>query len=280
MEKLYRENKSSGMDIICQRGQVEILDYYLPIYNSLADGIPVVDEISASLDFSQGNDAIPKAIASTYTPIHKACDIGNMNTISHIYKFYKDKEVPFELDINYQDEISGENCALIACRNGNYSMIRFLHTTCHANFYLINKLGESAVQILSASNKKRNLKEFHECLVYLITQVGVEYTYNCEETLLLIDNDKSVQFFQTKLREKGIFIDKLELEEKNKLVKPEQIRSIEEASLDPYYGKDFDFKKLYTDIMKDQENEEISVISPESRRATPFTSILNELPPA
>lgn len=281
MEKLLQEQKSSAIDLICQRGNVDLLNYYLPIFCSSCETLPIVtEELSLSLDFSQNNNGIPKVIQSTYTPIHKACDLGHLHVISNVCKYFKDKPiVPLELDIDYQDETTGENCALIACKTGNYSMIRFLHTTCHANFFLNNKLGECAVQILAASNKRKNLKEFHECMVYLINQIGVEFTHNYEETLLLIDNEKTVLFFEKKLKEKGIEIDKEELEEMNKLVKPEQIRSIEEASLDPYYGTNFNFKKLYNDVMKDPENEEISVISGESRNNTPFTSVLNDLPP-
>ena len=277
MEKLLQEQKTSGIDIICQRGQEDMLDYYLPIYDSLIIDEPKIEEISVSLNLYQSSNDISKIITSTYTPIQKACDLGNLNILAHVYRYYKDKQAPFELDINYQDETSGENCALISCKVGNYSMIRYLYSTCHANFYIINKAGECAAQILAASNKKSSLSEFHECFVYLINIVKVDFTHNCEEILLLLDNEKAINFFEKKLRERGIDIEKSEIEDKNRLIKPQQVRSIQEARLDPYYGKDFDFKKLYVDIMKESEAEDISIISPESRRTTPFASLINDL---
>ena len=280
MEKLLKESKTSAMDIICQRGNTELLDYYLPFFCESSESLPVTEEFSVSLDFSQNNNVNPKPIPSAYTPIQKACELGHLSIISHAHKYFLDKPTtPQELDIDYQDDISGENCALIACKTGNYSMIRFLHSTCHGNFFLMNKLGETAVQVLAASNKKKVLREFHESMVYLINVVGVNFTHNHEEIMLLIDGEKTVQFFERKLREKGIRVDKTELEEENKLVKLEQYRSAEETRLDPYYGKDFSFRRLYEDVMKDPANSEISVISEESRNTTPFTSVLNELPP-
>ena len=279
MEKLLKEYKISGMDIICQRGNTELLDYYLPFFCESSESLPMTEEVSVSLDFSQSKNNNPRPIPSSYTPIQRACEIGHLSIISHIYKYFLDKPTtPHELDIDYQDDTSGENCALIACKTGNYSMIRFLHSNCHGNFFLKNKLGETGVQILAASNKKKPVKEFHESMVYLINVVGVNFTHNHEEIMLLIDNEKTVQFFEKKLREKGIDIDKRELEEENKMVKLEQVRSIEEVRLDPYYGKDFNFRELYEDVMKDPGNEDISVISGESRDTTPFTSVLNELP--
>jgi len=35
--------------------------------------------------------------------------------------------VPHEFDVNYVDDYTGENCALIAARNGNLEMIDYLY---------------------------------------------------------------------------------------------------------------------------------------------------------
>lgn len=281
MEKIFLEQKISAIDLICTRNCVDILDYYLPHYEKTFEDSPLIEEVSQSLNFTNNAEEIkPKILISTFTPIHKACEIGNLNIISHVHKYFKDKPTtPYTLDLDYQDETTGENCSLISCRAGNYTMIRFLHTTCRTNFRLLNKLGENAVQILAASNKKKNFKDFYECLVYLAINAGVDLSHNYEETLLLLESEKAILFYQKKLKEKGIEIDKYELEEKYKLVRIEQVRSLEEEKLDSYQGSEFNFIKLYSDIMQGTDVEEISEIDLHSRNATPFTSVLNELPP-
>ncbi|OMJ94426.1 hypothetical protein SteCoe_2480 [Stentor coeruleus] len=281
MEKIFLDQKTSAIDLICTRNCVDILDYYLPYYEKSFEYCPLIEEVSQSLNFTSNTEVVkPKIIISTYTPIHKACEIGNMNIISHIHKYFKEKAIiPYTLDLDYQDENSGENCSLISCRTGNYTMIRFLHTTCQTNFRLLNKLGENAVQILAASNKKKNFKDFYESLVYLVINAGVDLSHNYEETLLLLESEKAILFYQKKLKEKGIEIDKYELEERYKLVRIEQVRSLEEEKLDSYQGSEFNFIKLYSDIMQGTDADEISAIDTHSRNATPFTSVLNELPP-
>ncbi|OMJ96047.1 hypothetical protein SteCoe_429 [Stentor coeruleus] len=281
MEKIFNEQKTSAIEIICMRNCPDILDYYLPIYEKTCSEEVVIEEVVESLNFTNNTEERKsRIIGSTYTPVQRACELGNLNIISRIYKYYKEKSfIPIALDFDYQNETTGENCPLISCRTCNYTMIRFLHTTCQANFRLLNKQGENAVQILAAANKKKNFKEFYECMVYLVLSVGVDFTYNYEETLLLLETEKSIMFFEKKLKEKGIEIDKSFLEEKYQLIKVDQPRPLKEEQLDDYQGKDFNFVKLYDEVMSDADYEDVSVILKDSRNATPFVSILNDLPP-
>lgn len=280
MEKLFNDQRTSAIEIICMRNCPDILDYYLPIYEKNCGDGAVIEEVVESLNFTNNTEERKsRRIGSTYTPVQKACELGNLNIISRIYKYYKEKAfIPAALDFDYQDETTGENCPLISCRTCNYTMIRFLHTTCQANFRLLNKQGENAVQILAAANKKKNFKNFHESMVYLILNVGVDFTHNYEETLLLLEIEKSISFFEKKLKEKGIEIDKYDLEQKYQLTRIEQPRPLIEAKLDVYQGRDFNFVQLYDDVMSDTDHEEVSAIFKDSRNATPFVSILNELP--
>ncbi|OMJ65551.1 hypothetical protein SteCoe_38011 [Stentor coeruleus] len=281
METLFNEQKTSAIEIICTRNCPDILDYYLPLYENNSGDEVVIEEVVESLNFTNTTEERKsRRIVSTYTPVQKACELGNLNIISRIYKYYKEKPfIPIALDFDYQDETTGENCPLISCRICNYTMIRFLHTTCQANFRLLNKLGENAVQILAAANKKKNFKDFYECFVYLVLNVGVDFTHNYEETLLLLETEKSINFFEKKLKEKGIEIDKYDLEEKYQLIRINQPRPLKEELLDVYQGRDFNFVKLYDDVMSDTDREEISGIFMDSRNTTPFVSILKDLPP-
>ncbi|OMJ68836.1 hypothetical protein SteCoe_33592 [Stentor coeruleus] len=278
MERLFLDQKTSAIDEICIANCPEILDYYLPYYEKSYISRHDIEDVTESLDLSNNaEETKPKSIVSTYTPIQKSCELGYINMISHIYKYFKDKNIPFTLDIDYQDDSSGENCPLIACRTGNYTMIRFLYETCKGNFRVLNKQGENAVQILAASNKNKKLKDFYDCLAYLVINVGVDFSHNCEETLLLLESEKCISFFQRKLKEKGIEINKREIEEKYKLVKVEQAKSLEERKLDDVKGKMFNFTKLFNDLMQESCRDEISCIDGDSQVDVSFSSEFGEI---
>ncbi|CAG9326995.1 unnamed protein product [Blepharisma stoltei] len=213
MENLFESQHTSGMEIICKHGTIDLLEYYLPIYLKNYQAKPAQKAIeSLTVDFEK-----PQLIefndGSTYTPLHIACEKGHISIVSYIYNYFKDlKNYPVELDIEYQDEKTGENCALIACRIGHYAMIKFLHETCDANFKALNKKNEGAIQICAAASKKMPLKAYYECITYLVEQVGLDISYKYEETLLLTDSRPISKYIENQLKKVGINVTKEELE--------------------------------------------------------------------
>ena len=280
-EKVLANQGTSLIEILCLRGNTELLEFYLPNYHPVSKDVTNNDQ-TVSI-FLTGNSSRAESIDEkrskiTLTPIQKACEQGNINIIACVYKYYKaQSSVPNELNLNYLDDINGENCALIACRNGNYSIIRFLNQTCHCNFRIINKLGETAIQILAASNNKKPLKEFHECLVYLVNQAGVDILYNYEETIILIHCERSIVFLEKKLSEKGVQIDKEEIDAKNRIMKVQHIKSMVEEKLDTFAGKNFNFCSMYQEYMED-ESDQLSNISSMKNDAV-FDSLASDLVP-
>lgn len=270
-DSLLVEQGSSLIEIICTRGNTEILQYYLPYYTPEHNDL-VVEEFSESLNFTNNcEEIIKKKPISSHTAVQKACEQGNINILGFIFKYYEGKvSIPMQLDIEYQDESSGENCALIACRKINYAMIKFLHQVCKSNFRLLNKQGENAVQIMAATHKRCEVKDFYECFVYLVNQVGVDIMYNYEETLLIIQCDKTAKFFEKKLMEKGISIKKNEIEKHYEIVKPDYVKSVVEEKIESLATKNIGFCTLYGEVM--DKDEELSFIEP--KQDTPFTSIL------
>ena len=274
-ETLLFDQGSSLIDIICTRGNTELLEYYLPNFTSNPN--PYLNEDATySLNLSNNGDEYKEKIykknPNNYTAVQKACEIGSINILSYIYKYFESRaEVPYELDIHHQDEISGENCALIACRRANYTMIKFLHMTCKANFRIFNKQGENALQILAATNQRTPVKDFHEIFVYLVNFAGVDLLYNYEETLLLVSCDRTVKFIKKRFRERGISFDKEKIEEKNMLVRVEHVRTHVEEKIDMLSGKDIPFCRLFGEVM--DHDDEISNIDP-YQKETPFSSIL------
>jgi hypothetical protein len=266
----------SLIELICTRSNSEFLDYYLPFYiplNSEAQAEEASDTINLTKATELTKIKSPKP-RSASTAIQKACELGNLNILSFVFKYFKEKPVPIQLDINFQDENTGENCALVACRKVNYVMIKYLHSTCKCNFRVLNKQGENALQILAASNKKIPVKTFHECFVYLVNLTGVDFLYNYEETVLLLNCQKTINFFESKLKTKGIEIDKTLVEEKNKIMKVEYVKSLVEQKIDSFEGLDYNFCTMYEEIMK--SDDDISDIGRASREWTPFASILGD----
>ena len=276
-DTLLNEQNSCLLDIICTRGSKNLIEYFIPFAKTNCIDSLLIEK-TESLSFTLDEPKILKKIPSSYTPIQKACEQGNINAISCVYKYFKDKpEIPYQLDLEYQDENNGENCALISCRKANYMMIKYLHSFCHCNFAIINKQGENALQVLSASNKKKQVKDFHECFVYLVNVVSVDILYNYEETLLLINCYKTITFLEKKLSDKGIQLDKSEVEDRYKIIRIDQRKSIVEEKIDSFQGKNLDFCTLYEKIMEKDEDE-LSCINTENRSGTPFTSIIGNIP--
>ena len=122
------------------------------------------------------------------------------------------------------------------------------------------------------------MKEFHESFVYLVLQVGVDILRNYEEILLLLENEKSIMFYEKKLQEKGIKVDKFELEDKNRVSKSQDKTTPDGLNIDPSSGKDFNFTRFCKDNMRDSVADDTSNISSISRGNTVFSSMLSEFP--
>ena len=66
--------------------------------------------------------------------------------VKFLYNYFED-DVPMEFDVHHCDEKTGENWALIAWKRGDLSLIKYLFETCHADFHILNKRGESSLLI-------------------------------------------------------------------------------------------------------------------------------------
>ena len=219
METFFTKANLTGLMIICQNNFIDLFQYYAPLFvrmkNSLKskqnkrlrETIELTDKIENIIDEMTINDD------STYAPLQIACYYGHiaiikcaLNSASII------QPCPPDLDINYIDEITGENCALISCKTGNYNMMKFLHTTCHADFFILNNNKENSIQVLAAAAKVKQLKEFYQCLVYLVEKIGIDIAYNYHETLILIDSDIAFNYMINQLAKVNIVTCKKDIE--------------------------------------------------------------------
>ncbi|CAG9324348.1 unnamed protein product [Blepharisma stoltei] len=272
MQLLARQS-ISPLDLICAKGYTDLLEDVIPIYLSAEKGSILAQE-EVSVDFNTAEQYNAK-VKSTYTAIHVACNNGHINVISYVHNYFKTQPYcPVQLDIDYQDELTGENCALISARNGNYAMMKFLHEQCKANFCARNKRNENAVQIAAVNSKKKANLPYLECIAYLIDTIGIDFAFAYEEILLVVENKQIIQYFESKLNSYGISDSKAEIENRNKILKSSTPRSQKEIDLEQLLETpDFDMRKY---IEEDDDKRSIisSICQIESRPSTPFISFM------
>ena len=273
METLFVDQGKTAIEVICSNGSLEILQYYLPYYNkSLKPVASVLGDISISVDF-QRSTLVETKLKQTYTPAHIACEHGHVNIIHFLHATYKDKPaVPHTLDIDFQDESSGENCALIACRKGDYKMVKFLYEVCSANFRALNKRHENAIVVTAAASKRRPTHDFYNLFVYLAEVVKLDYTYMHEEVMLLLEDRNIIKYFENKLQKKGIASQKNNVERKYEITRPNIPVSKEEMMIEEL-GDNFQLRKCLEET-EDNTESVLSSIHEDYRPVTPFMSTL------
>ena len=265
MESLLTMQGFSPLLLSCKHGNLELFSYYLEQYTqSNFFNKPVKQSI-----IIKDSNHIDAEILVT-SAVHLLCEYNYLHILAYLHKYIQSlPEIPNEFNIESINEQTGENCALVACRNGNYILIKFLHSI-HANFHQKNKLGENAIQVLCSSNRKRKIKEVYECFTYLILSAGVDITYNYEETFLLIDDVRLANLLENQLAEKGIFIKKEEIEKKYKLDIKEQLPEssshceINEITFSGLYTSQFSSFASITSTFDKPDLNKISIIYEDS----------------
>lgn len=215
----YQVIGKTPLHILCEYGHAELLRYYLPLCREpsqqLLASIPSFHESYEELSIFTDN---PRrfAITPTYfspSPAHKACEKGHVEVLRTL-KDYAEKQTPFpEIDLHARDEKTGETCALAACRAGNLASIKFLFEECHADFSLLNKRKESALQLVLLHAKRHSNPRCFECVRYLVEKVKVDLLYECEETLLLADSKEMEEYLEDKLLAHNVTLTKSKVEE-------------------------------------------------------------------
>ena len=241
MEKLLLDQHFTGLDIICERNYTAMFLYYIPIYLQYSTQIPISkQDHQVTVDFDRTVDQVSKNI---YSPVHKACELGNISILLTIFNYFKTKDFkPHILDLEYQEETSGENCVLIACRTGNYSMIKFLFEVVKADFTKVNSKGEGPVIVLLAACRKAPSQVYFQCLVYLLETVHIDLKKIYEDCLLLAQERVIVEYLEKSLKDLGICVNKQSIEETNKIhLKPQPKTDIEMKldEEDEFYIKDY-----------------------------------------
>jgi hypothetical protein len=210
MENQFEQANTSGIAIICLNNYLVLLQTYLPLYLSTKKIINSKTKPQSTLILdSQLMSSEP--LAYSYTPIQLAVENGHISIVSFLINYTSSMvHAPQEIDLHYKEEITGNNCALIACKSNNYNMIKFLHSQCSADFSIINRFSENAINILAIGSQE-NKSETFKCLEYLIDKIGIDPFYKWKETLLTLEDDQSIFYMEQKLHSQEISVKKKDL---------------------------------------------------------------------
>lgn len=200
MDNLFKLSHFNPIEFLCNEGYHEILKLYFPISYNSADSISNTSVRSYSVAFSC------TFLTDFFAyPIHIACHKGHLEIISFFYDFFKSSPtIPKEYNIESLEDSTGENCALIACRRGNYELVKFLHTKCKANFGILNDYKENAVIVTIAGMNKQPNYNFVTILMYLVDEVKIDVTYMYEDALALTRCRPIQNYLRAKLKKMGI----------------------------------------------------------------------------
>lgn len=213
MESLFDDVHTTGLSIICLNNYLVLLQIYLPLFmSSKKQGVSrSQSKIRQTLNLDT-KEELEKMIPCTYTPMQLAVESGHISIVNILKSYaYNLPLIPSEIDIDYIEEITGNNSALISCKCNNYNMIKFLHNQCEADFKIINNFSENAINVLAIGSKE-NRAETYKCLEYLIEKVGVDFLYNYQESLMMLQEPRAVCYLEEKLFSCGIKARKEELE--------------------------------------------------------------------
>lgn len=139
------------------------------------------------------------------SPVQIASRKGMQDILQHIHYNYLNSEY-IEFDLSAFDEI-GENCALIACREGILPLIKFFHETCHLNFESKNRFGDNAIIVCILGFRKKNNYFYKQCVEYLVETVKVDYSYEYRKMMKLAKGE-IFEYLAEKLSNIGIYVER------------------------------------------------------------------------
>lgn len=215
MEELFAKSEITSLHIICAKGYIDILKYYLPFYVEEVTEYPEIQEFVTSMSSQIYFDDISSLCFNSphYLPIQLATIQENISLLAYVYSYFSDKSfIPRLLDMEYKEESTGENCVLVACRNGNYKMIVFFYKNCKLNFRVKNNLGHNAINVLIDGSKSTKDKRYYNCLRYLVEKVCVDVEYMYPFNLKVAQDPDIIKYLECKLREYGITATKKDID--------------------------------------------------------------------
>ena len=251
-DELLKAQGLSIIKIICMKGFSDILNYYLPLYED--DGESAEEVIGEN----------------TYSAVQLAVLNGNLSIVTIVFNFFKEREtVPRQLDIQGFDRSTGENCALIAVKTGNFPMVKVLHQKCAANFSNLNKHGENALKVAVIHSRIKPELDYYQIIVFLIDIIGISIKENLSDLLIISNKEEINQYLKKKAIELRIPLDQSKLD--SQLTEEENHRVVIHRS----DLARFNFMTMYAQDQDDRENSLASSIPANHSANSAFDSTLS-----
>lgn len=171
MEKLLNKQGLTSLEIICMKGYSKLLSYYLPFYKEYLEKHPK-KELNSEFQLSVQFKPHPE---NRFSPIQLATIFEHIQIITVLYQDVKDKkQVLQEIDLEHVEEKSGLNCALLAVKSGNFSMVKYLHSNYSCNFGVVDVNGNNAIEIALVEKQRKPFKDYLKIIRFLINVVGLD----------------------------------------------------------------------------------------------------------
>jgi hypothetical protein len=206
MENLLENQGLNGLDLLIEKGSLEMLQFYLPKYKTLFPGR------FFALEESETSCSYPKPCTSRRPPVHIATERGFLTVLQYLNQAVSSAFVPDKYSVHFIDEYSGENCALIACKRCHLDIVKYLNEECAADFNVKSKRNENALLLAASGSKSNPLKAF-EVIRYLVEVVGVDVLFQFEELLLILEDLRIVEYVEEQLRIRGVKCSKKDVED-------------------------------------------------------------------
>ncbi|OMJ84332.1 hypothetical protein SteCoe_14556 [Stentor coeruleus] len=255
MESQFSEAETSGLSIICLNNYLVLLQVYLPLFlNSKKEqNLSPKTKNTRQTIYLDAKEELEQILPCTYTPIQLAVENGHISIVNLLRSFVCSLNlIPSEIDLNYIEENTGNNSALIACKENDFKMIKFLHCQCQADFNIVNNFSENAINILAIGSKNKCVETF-KCLEYLIEKIQVDLVYNYQETLMMLEEPEALGYFEKKLCENGINVTKKDLELQG-MVKPQK----KTVCVANETGNRFTFTRIFPELIKTPKESMLS----------------------
>jgi hypothetical protein len=189
--------------------------------------------------------SIKSTIKSSFSAVQLACENGHISILNYFLNYHAEglpKSVSEEINLHFIDPETGFNCALIACKNNDLCMIKFLHIQVKADFFVINRFGENAVNVLAIGSQKHQGSTF-KCLKYLVDEIGIDPLYNYQETLIVLNEPESVSYLEKKLDRFGVKPDRSKLIQECEVNPAKRAEVIQERT-----GNRFTFSSMFPEL--------------------------------
>jgi ankyrin repeat protein len=267
LEENLKQNSKTILEVVCYNGYADFFKFFLNnIDHIYKQSVLNTTDMTLSIDFDASAMYKYSCLTSNTMPIHLSIDQGHLHIIDIAYNYQKTSgKVPQILDIHHIFERTGENCALIACRKGQFAIVKYLWETTRADFTIQNKNKENALILTAAGSKKTPGGDYMEIFIYLVEEVKLDYRDCYEEILLLLEDKSILSYFSRLLKKTGIHKKKDEVEE---TFKPKPISRSQPYDPNLASGK-FEVQTLIS--RPDKSESVLSEITPEPRNSSIFS---------